>query len=174
MELVGIDSFYYHAAPIHWGKALNDLSPLQTRQLNIADSYKRRNISPLYKNFAFDLVHSTLFFYFWIVYSDCYNLTKKYFSLIHVPSISNSSVWDNLADRLNEDMIDNMQIAEYTYKNKGTVRFAQFFPKKSKPIIDEIDKVLAKHYGFTEEELDFIINYDIKYRMGDELESNDE
>ena len=41
--------------------------------------------------------------------------------------------------------------------------------KLSKPIIDEIDKVLAKHYGFTEEELDFIINYDIKYRMGDEL-----
>ena len=39
-----------------------------------------------------------------------------------------------------------------------------------KPIIDKIDKVLAKHYGFTEEELDFIINYDIKYRMGDELE----
>ena len=27
----------------------------------------------------------------------------------------------------------------------------------------------AKHYGFTEEELDFIINYDIKYRMGDKL-----
>ena len=51
--------------------------------------------------------------------------------------------------------------------------------KNVKPIIDEIDKVLAKHYGFTEEELDFIIrsvlplasskNYDIKYRMGDEL-----
>ena len=27
-------------------------------------------------------------------------------------------------------------------------------------------RVLAAHYGFTEEELDFIINYDIKYRMG--------
>jgi hypothetical protein len=36
----------------------------------------------------------------------------------------------------------------------------------SKPIIDEIDRVLAEHYGFTEEELAFIINYDIKYRMG--------
>ena len=42
----------------------------------------------------------------------------------------------------------------------------QYFPSKSKPIIDEIDRVLAKHYGFTDEELDFIINYDIKYRMG--------
>ncbi len=46
--------------------------------------------------------------------------------------------------------------------------------KKSKPIIDEIvgvaspveNRVLAQHYGFTDEELDFIINYDIKYRMG--------
>jgi Eco57I restriction-modification methylase len=36
----------------------------------------------------------------------------------------------------------------------------------SKNIIDEIDRVLAQHYGFTPEELDFIINYDIKYRMG--------
>ena len=49
----------------------------------------------------------------------------------------------------------------------------EYSDEKSKPIIDEIDKVLAKHYGFTEEELDFIINYDIKYRMGDELNENE-
>ena len=36
----------------------------------------------------------------------------------------------------------------------------------SKPIIDEIDRVPAKHCGFTDEELDSIINSDIKYRMG--------
>jgi hypothetical protein len=28
------------------------------------------------------------------------------------------------------------------------------------------NRVLAQHYGFSDEELDFIINYDIKYRMG--------
>jgi len=43
----------------------------------------------------------------------------------------------------------------------------------SKPILDEIDRVLAAHYGFTEEELDFIINYDIKYRMGRDAETDD-
>jgi len=26
--------------------------------------------------------------------------------------------------------------------------------------------VLSKHYGFTDEELDFILNYDIQYRLG--------
>jgi hypothetical protein len=46
--------------------------------------------------------------------------------------------------------------------------------QSAKPIIDEIDQVLAAHYGFTDEELDFIINYDIKYRMGREAESEEE
>jgi hypothetical protein len=41
-----------------------------------------------------------------------------------------------------------------------------FRAKESKPAIDEIDRVLAGHYGLTAEELDFIINYDIKYRLG--------
>ena len=34
--------------------------------------------------------------------------------------------------------------------------------------MDEIDKVLAEHYGFDDDELDFLINYDIKYRMSKE------
>jgi hypothetical protein len=55
------------------------------------------------------------------------------------------------------------------FSNAGTLDIQCIYPRKSKPIIDEIDKVLAKHNGFTEEELDFIINYDIKYRMGGEL-----
>ena len=29
-----------------------------------------------------------------------------------------------------------------------------------------IDRVLAEYYDLDREELDFIINYDIKYRMG--------
>ena len=42
-------------------------------------------------------------------------------------------------------------------------RDQSFKIQKSTPIIDQIDTVLAKYYGFTDEELDFIINYDIKY-----------
>ena len=172
-ELLNETYIYYHAAPIHWCKALDDLTVLKKNNLNIADSYKKRSISYLYKNFTFDVLNSSLFFYFWIALSDCYNLTQKYFSLFRVPLFTDDTEFKNLAFRLNKDMIGKIQIAEYSYKNRGIVRFAQFFPKQSKPIIDEIDKVLAQHYGFTEEELDFIINYDIKYRMGDELSTEE-
>ena len=36
------------------------------------------------------------------------------------------------------------------------------------------DTVLAGHYGFTAEELDFILNYDIKYRLGRSTEEEED
>ena len=42
------------------------------------------------------------------------------------------------------------------------------------PVHDENYRVLAPHKGFTDEELNFIINYDIKYRMGRDTEADDE
>jgi tRNA1(Val) A37 N6-methylase TrmN6 len=59
------------------------------------------------------------------------------------------------------------------HKHRGKTPCYEITASISKPIIDEIDKVLAKHYGFTEEELDFIINYDIKYRTGSETDFNE-
>lgn len=76
-------------------------------------------------------------------------------------------------DELTADMNSKSARRVYVYKSTGRVEYDEFYMKLSKPIIDEIDRVLAKHYGFTEEELDFIINYDIKYRMGDELNPDD-
>jgi hypothetical protein len=53
-----------------------------------------------------------------------------------------------------------------SYWRKSGLLIESVDSQPTKPILDEIDRVLAKHYGFTDEELDFIINYDIKYRMG--------
>jgi len=71
-----------------------------------------------------------------------------------------------IVEKLEKDMQNKSKRRIYHYKTSGRVEYDEFYLKLSKPIIDEIDKVLAKHYGFTDEELDFIINYDIKYRMG--------
>ena len=41
------------------------------------------------------------------------------------------------------------------------------------PILHAIAAVLAGNYGFTPEELDFIVNYDIKYRLGRDTEEEE-
>jgi hypothetical protein len=115
------------------------------------------------------VVFSTLFYWYWSVYSDVYHLTKSDilsfpFSLSNLTS-GNLKQLVTLARDVEENLFSTARFGDYERKN-GRYYFHRFFPHSSKPIIDEIDRVLARHYGFTEEELDFIINYDIKYRMG--------
>ena len=73
-----------------------------------------------------------------------------------------------LTDDLMENFKHHCQRKETRYQATGKVVYDEFNQKPSKPIVDKIDRVLAQHYGFTDEELDFIINYDIKYRLGRE------
>lgn len=74
-----------------------------------------------------------------------------------------------LFDKLMDDFKFNSII-----RIRQDCEFQEFRVSRSKPIIDEIDRVLVKHYGFTDEELDFIINYDIKYRMGRDGKADEE
>lgn len=53
------------------------------------------------------------------------------------------------------------------YKTTGFVEYDEYYPRASKQLIDKIDELLALYYGFNAEELDFLMNYDIKYRMGE-------
>lgn len=72
-----------------------------------------------------------------------------------------------------EDISKNSTILARNQKQTGKTETQSFKILKSKPIINEIDHTLAVHYGFAEEELDFLINYDIKYRMGKKLNNNE-
>lgn len=77
---------------------------------------------------------------------------------------------DLIQDYLIQDYKDNSWI-----RKRADCEYQEFRPSQSKAMIDKIDRLLAEHYGFTAEELDFIINYDIKYRMGqDSGEDGDE
>jgi len=49
------------------------------------------------------------------------------------------------------------------------MNYLNIYLLKLKFIIDEIEKVFSILYGFTEEELDFILNSDIKYRIENKL-----
>jgi len=115
-------------------------------------------------------LNSSLFYWFVTVFSDCRHLNKREvdaFPILLGGLASNKSgqVIMNLSARLMADLQKNSQTRRMTFQH-DTLTVQCIIPKHSKPILDEIDRVLAEHYGFTPEELDFIINYDIKYRMG--------
>lgn len=174
---VGNHKCLYHNAPVNWIRS-------HTFIPYFCSDRDGEGITTQLKSIAFDsekqvktgscILNSSIFFIWWITNSDCYHLNK--------PEIANfkyqydERIEDEIcsvADRLAQDMKQKSIRRIYNYKTTGRVEYDEFYMKLSKPIIDEIDKLLARHYGFTEEELDFIINYDIKYRMGDELNENE-
>jgi len=123
-------------------------------------------------------LNSNLFYWFTTVFSDCRHLNKREVDAfpIDLNLLSGSSlqpILDQLAEELMNDLQGNSDQRVMSFKH-DTLTIQCIIPKHSKLIIDEIDRVLARHYGFNDEELDFLINYDIKYRMGvDTFEEED-
>ena len=115
-------------------------------------------------------LNSSLFYWWFVVLSNCRDLTLREVRSFPIGvNQMNETIKQNLSELsadLMQDLKRHSQRKETNYKTTGKVIYDEFFPRHSKPIIDKIDRVLAKHYGFTTEELDFIMNYDIKYRMG--------
>lgn len=114
------------------------------------------------------ILNSNLFSWYYFCYSDCYHLTISDLNRFRF-LINNKDDYSYICEELMKSINENSILKITNYKTKGQIKYQEFYPRKSKLIIDKIDKVLAKHYGFTDEELDYIINYDIKYRMGDSL-----
>lgn len=104
----------------------------------------------------------------WMVYTAVFDsLNFKDYYIFSLPFF-----YDQLAKKNKVELheLGKKLMADYKrnaqHKRRGKTPCYEITASLAKPILDEIDRVLAEHYGFTEEELDFIINYDIKYRMG--------
>jgi len=113
------------------------------------------------------VLHSSLFYAYFIAYGDCFHLSDTLTTRFPVPtSLLTHRTLIGLGRRLDDDLRANAERMTINTKGGARITYDEFFAWKSKSLIDEIDCLLATHYEFTDDELDFIINYDIKYRMG--------
>ena len=113
-------------------------------------------------------LNSTLFRWFMDTASDGSHLNRRELDNFPFDPMRATSEYPNfveLGNRLSE-RLQETSISRVMRYQHDTLTVQCIIPKHSKTLLDEIDTVLARHYGFTEEELDFIINYDIKYRLG--------
>ena len=117
------------------------------------------------------ILNSNLFWWYYSTNYDLFNF-KDYmiFSFrFNYPNKDIEKELITLSDDLENNLLNNAIRYTINSKTRGANITINYNKPKSKYIMDKIDTILAKHYGFTDEELDYIINYDIKYRMGDSL-----
>lgn len=167
----GDEICYYHNAPVNWVRSHTFTPYFCSERDGEGITTQLKKIQ--FKNhhdmvIASCILNSTMFFVWWISQSDCYHLNLPEIHNFGF-TIRNDETEDELVRLsvlLADDMLAKSKRRVYHYKTSGRVEYDEFYMKKSKEIIDLIDKTLGKHYGLTDEEIDYIVNYEIKYRIG--------
>ena len=149
-------------APYFWNERHGETTSPEIKRLYLATELDATTVM--------SALNSSLFYWWFVVLSTCRTVSLR--EIRHF-RIGLDRVETDLKQRLasvsNVLMTDlrlHAQRRETYYRATGRVVFDEFSPRNSKSIMNDIDRLLAQHYGFTDEELEFIINYDIKYRMG--------
>ncbi len=159
---------YYQEATQYWVKALiglpyyakngNEGTPAHGRTLHCHDSSTCAIVTAI--------LNSSLFYLYFIAYGDCFHLSD---TLVRCFPVNQKVMCDSdlveLGRLLDCDLRRGAVRRTIGTRGGDRITYDEVFAVKSKENIDEIDRVLARYYGFSGEETDYIINYNIKYRM---------
>jgi hypothetical protein len=170
----GAHNLYYFRAVLYWFKVLTK-PPVMLEDGVQTPTGEMKELSfakKVDRDAALAIMASNLFALNYVVWSSCQVVNSP--DLMFPVSLKNftnrqAEQISEITARLIQDVEQRSEIQTRNYSARGrsfVMKKQYFYFKESKPIIDEIDAVLAEHYGFTAEELDFILNYDIKYRLG--------
>lgn len=169
---LGIDQidnriYYRTAGGRYWKIFIN--RPFKTE----STSNKSKSFNSDYDRDVFVAVlNSNLYWWFYCSFFDLYNL-KDYMIFKFPFKYIDVSELKELAYRLITVYEQNCEIKEQYIQSKSKTNYSETFkPQLAKTVIDNIDSNLARHYGFSLEELDFLTSYDYKYRMSN-VSNND-
>lgn len=152
---------------------------LNMRMTFWAKSFFESQVSKEYKAFSFlteldsilfsAIVNSDLFFYVWESVSDVWHITQKDLNFIKINfdeiSIETKEEIKILFMEFYNSLIDNKiylgsKQTEYIYHHK-----------KEKLLIDKFSNIISEIFGLTDEEIEYVRNYNLRFRMNDEYEN---
>lgn len=160
---------YYQEACRYWAKACLGLP--RFKKNGVASDPPHGRVlgfeSREYAGLATCILNSALFYWFYSLCCDCEHINDDFVRKFPVPKDAGKPGWWELADGLTRAIRASSTRKRITMKKTGDViEYDEINAAKERARTEAIDRRLAKGYGFSDEELDFIINYDIKYRVG--------
>jgi hypothetical protein len=148
---------YYHSGGRYWRKALLE---------KLSSHYKPIVVQRQNAPVIFALLNSQLFYWYWISNSNCMDVVSR--EVLELPVFALEDADAGPFRELQAELLQSYYASTSTRTRQGdriNTEEVNFDVQQAKPIIDRIDTLLAYHYGFSDRELDFILTYDIKYRV---------
>lgn len=119
---------------------------------------------------AVSAINSSTFFFYFTSLGDCFHCGKEHVESfpIGIDTMSSDTkaslvqMEGELMASLRKHSVRKTALSQKT----GRFEYDEFWQRHSKSEIDRIDGVLADHFGFEKSEVEFIVNADLKYRLG--------
>ena len=171
----GDATVYWHRIPQYFVKATDFVPYFWSDRDGVkkSEDYKPFPLRSEDAPFVIAILMSSLFYWYWFNTSEGYHVGKH--DVLAFPSCNVSdALRHELKPIVEELMADIKRHSIRRNRSQATtnVVYDEFYVKHSKPLLDQIDHVLARYYGLSGAEVEFIVNYDIKYRMGrDDIET---
>lgn len=119
------------------------------------------------------ILSSNLSFWFYQIYSDNLNWKSYEIENTPIPQLTDEAIaqLNQLYAEYLSDIEENANKRQTTGTSSYTVdSFKEYKIGKSKAIIDKIDDLICPLYGLSQDETDFIKNYELEFRMSGENE----
>lgn len=169
---IGI-KIHYHRSPNYWIRSM-DFEPFFKSPTKNRSTHHFRDLHIKDEKLAHVIgatINSTLFYFWFMCIGNGRNVTG-----VDVEEFPLGEVDNSLTIELQKAFQDLMQDykANSSIRIRGDTQLQEFHPGVSKPYMDKIDEILSRHYDLSDQELDFIVSYDVKYRIGDDDNDEDE
>ncbi|EJF07365.1 type I restriction enzyme R protein [Thiovulum sp. ES] len=117
-------------------------------------------VSLTYRDLVGAILSSSLYYWFYSVYSD--HLNQKTSDLADFP-VDLETFSENQISEISEIYKKYMvELQENSYVEGG---FRRYIARKSKPLLDQIDLAIYKNFGLSSDEVNFLINFSKEFRV---------
>lgn len=144
--------------PKKWDERGNLQRPSELKTIDIVPEMDAPALIAIYS--------STLFWWYFSVFTDNRNINRRDLAAFPIPKLSDDQK-QRLASLGHELMVELKSCSEVrtcTYKSVGTIRNTYYRQAHTRPVIDQIDRILADLYGMSSEQLSFILKYEYRFR----------
>ena len=157
---------YYQEACRYWVKACLGLPRFKKNGVSTEPPHGRTLgfRSPDDAGLTVCILNSSLFYWFYSVLSDCEHINDDFVRRFPIPSALNSKGWWQKADDLTKAIQSSSKQKAIQTKQGYLIEYDEINAAKERSRIDTIDELLGKAFSLSAEEIDFIRNYDVKYR----------
>jgi len=164
------DKIYYRrAGSPYYRLAFDEPQYLEINGVkHISDSIRSVNIvDGLSKYIFLPISYSSLYYWYWTVYSDCFNFDPKDLYRFPLKLDELKSIEDDLKSlyiKIKDDLLKNSEEVVYNKAN-GITKYNLLRPRKSKIIFDQVDLLVGQNIGLQDHHINFLINYDSRFRI---------